>query len=418
MTAYSTQGSKLEFSKQSAFGTASSGTYDDIRPEGTPSIKTAVGEGNMPETVFINPNDVDKPIVYNRAMDDAVTVSTLIRQAATAGETSFTKDAFLAGGYVVTTNNNSTIDTYSTTTSFAAADDNFAVGQCVNVQLDDGTWVPTLIAQYNTGNAIVPAMALPSAASGTSLALNSCDTITPGDTGAITASDLLTIRAFFKAQDTGSDVVYQAQDCAVTSIADLSLEPGEKVNLEFTFGASDLSASTGAMGTNDFRDGTEHRVFNEPWCQFATSASAGGIAAAYHKLMSATFSWGVTAEQIPGMGDSACSNNVQGWMQKNAPAKLTMTLLYDEQKLDDFDGTNPDKYVGIIQPGTSEDSPAFGLFLPKAHITSVTHEPWTENEHRVTIEMTPQPAGLDSATGNTQGNQPWYFCIAADSTDA
>ena len=418
MTAYSTQGSKIEFAKQSVFGTASVGTYDDIKIEGTPSALTPVGDQVTPETLSINPNDVDKPIVFYKAKDNAFTVGTLIRQAATAGETSFIRDLFLSGGYVVVSEDNM-VTTGTPVVGELEVDDSgdYAAGYAVNVELANGTWVPTLIADV-TSKILTPCMDLPKLPATVGGALNACDCITPGDTGQITDTDLLTLKAYIKAQDGGNDVVIQGIDCVVTSMSDLTLNPGEKVVIEATMGSSELTATTGTLGVNDFRDGEEHRIFNEPWCQFAASNAAGGITAAYHRLMSATFSWGITAEQIAGFGDGGCVNNIQGWMQKNAPAKLTMTMLYDEQKLEDFDGTNPDKYVGIIQPGTSENSPAFALFLPNAHITSVSSEPWTNNEHRVTVEMTPQPAGLDGATGNTQGNQPWYFCVAADSTDA
>jgi hypothetical protein len=426
MTAYSTQGSKVESAKQTAYGSASGATYDDWRLEGAPSFKIPVGEPTVPETVFINPNDVEKPIIIKKPMEDAVKLTTLIRQAAVAGENSMIKDAFLSGGYDINTGVNTTVNDAAATVAAIdlTAVTNLDAGWAINMYITSkGLWYPTLINNIAT-NTVTPQMELIAAPADTA-PVNAMDCIIPGDTGQITVTDLLTIRAFLKAQDGGNDVVWEAIDCGVSSVDDITLNPGEPVSIGFNFGASDVSESTGTMGNNDFRDSTFHVPFNNPICQFATASSSGAITAAYHNLMSATISLGVTSEPITGFGSaSTISNNTQGRMQKNAPAKLTVTMLYDEQKLDEFVtettvGTdNPDRYVGIIQPGASEDDPAFAFWMPKAHMTLVSSEPWTENEHRVTLEFTPKPAGMDSDTGNQDGNQPWYLAIAADSTDA
>ena len=151
--------------------------------------------------------------------------------------------------------------------------------------------------------------------------------------------------------------------------------------------------------------------------QFANANASGGIASTTAKFLTATFSWGVTLEQIAGMGDSTCINNIQGWIQKVAPPVLTLEMLYDSDKLDDFDGTNPNKYIGIIQKGASATAPAIGLFMPNAYqIEKPETDHWGNNEHRVTVKYAGRPAGYDSETSEgDQGNQTFYFAIADQS---
>jgi hypothetical protein len=166
-----------------------------------------------------------------------------------------------------------------------------------------------------------------------------------------------------------------------------------------------------ALPANSFQDREGGvRLVHEPLAQFAAASASGGITAAYHKLISATFTFGITAEQIAGFGDTACKNNIQGWMQKTEPCKLTLTMLYDSTKLDDFDGSNGSKYVGIVQPGAAETDCAWSLVLPNAHIMEAPEaEYYGNNEHRVTVSYTGRPAGYESSTTNVTANQPWYF---------
>ena len=416
MTAYTTQGSKVEFAKQDEFGTAQDTGFKDIRVEGEPTMKTPVGMGNRPNTLFSNENEQEKPVVIKQAVDDGATIASLIRQPASAGGDSWLKQMFEAGGYTVVSVDDTTVDDAGATASVfdvatvGAYDAGYGCYINANYQ-----WLPALIASVSSSE-LTLAMALPAAPSN-GAAVNKALTITPGAMGQITATDLLTIRGHVKAQNDSNEVQIIGQDGALTSLADLSLEPNEKVTIEATFGFSDVSEGDSAgPGANDFADvETGVRLFHQPYAQFASANAAGGISASYHKLISATFKWGVTAEQIVGFGDEDCKNNTQGWMKKVEPCELTLTMLYDEQKLDDFvspESGNASKYVAIIQPGANERDAGWGLFLPNAHQMSEPEaEFWGNNEHRITVKYTGRPAGYDSATTNVQANQPWYFVI-------
>jgi hypothetical protein len=414
MTA-STQGSKVSWATQAAFGTAQTTGFKDVKIEGNPGVNHApVGEGIVPQSLYADPNQKEKPIINKKAYSEAMTIPSLIRQPASAGTASWMKALFDSGGYVVV----SVDDTVTTGTpavgSFdASAIGAYAAGYGVNVELADGTWVPTLIADV-TGSTITPVMDLPSAPASVGGALNKCLCITPGNTGSLAATKLLTLKAYIKAQDGGNDEIIVLQDGALTALGDLVLEPDQTVILEATIGGSDLDGSTGSLGTNDFSDGDNHRILHMPWAQFATADSNGGITAAYHKINKATFTWGITQVQLTGFGDATCKNNIQAYMQKVEPNKLVIEMNYDSQKLDDFTTiTNPSKYVGIIQPGAAEADAAFALILPNAHqVEAPTIAPWDGDTHIVTVAYTGNPAGLGGATGDSQANQPFYFLIA------
>jgi hypothetical protein len=415
MTAASTQGSKISYAKQSAFGTPQTTGFKDIRVEGEPTAGTPVGEGNIPNTVFADPNQNDKPIIIKKAMESAFTIGSLLRQPASVGGVSWAQAMFESGGYTTLLDSvGSTVDTGSTAGSIIAASDNFEVGEIVLVELDNGEFVHVLIAAYSAGT-ITPAMDLPSIPS-VGNTITKVLTVTPGNTGSVAGSDLLTVKATIKAQDGGSDEIIVGQDVGLMSLADLNLEPGETVVLEATLGASDLSGSTGALGSNDFADSELHTLFNEPYFQFAAASASGGISAAYNKIMSATFTWNVTCEQTRGLGDPTCKNNIQGYMQTVEPCKLVVEMLYDSDKLDDFaPSTNASKYIGIIQPAASALHPSFSLFIPNAHqVEAPKQEAWTNTEHRVTVTYTGRPAGFNSTTtADQQGNQAFYFGLAS-----
>jgi len=417
-TAESTQGSKFSASKQDTFGTPQTTGFLDPRLEGEPSVGPVVGTPNIPDEIFTDPNKVSKAIITKEALDDAFTITSILRQPTTAGTNSWAKNLFEAGGYSVSDGGaNTTIDTGPTLTAIPMVADNFVAGECMNIELDNGQYFVALVASV-TASVATLAMGLPSAASAGN-AINKCITVTPGNTGEVAADNLLTIKATVKAQDGGSDVVYIGQDCALTSLADLVLEPGSFITLEATFGATDLDYATGTLGTNAFQDSDQVTQFNDPYFMFADANAAGAIAYACANIMSLTWTWNITTEQIPGFGCTLSKNNVQSWMQKVEPNMLAITMLYDSNKLDEFTtSTNVSKFIGIVQPGSSALAPGCGLYLPNAHqVEQPQIDPWTENEHRIVVPYTGNPAGFGSTTtADAQGNQPFYFGVADTSS--
>jgi hypothetical protein len=257
-------------------------------------------------------------------------------------------------------------------------------------------------------------MDLPSAPAASGGALNKCFCVSPGAAQQVTAAKLLTQKLIVRAQDGGNDVTVTAQDMSATKLADLSLESGGKVVLEWTFGCSDAVDGTGTLGTNAFADkeGGVKR-FNDPLLQFATADAAGGITAAYKKMFSATISWGVTTEFVMAYGDTTSVNDLCAWMQVYAPPKVTLDFLYESDPLTLWDGANTARHIGIIQPGAAELDAAWAFVMPNSFIVDKPDGSYYgNNEHRVKVAYTGRPAGYDGTTSASQGNQPWYYLQA------
>jgi hypothetical protein len=410
MTAYSTQGKRLATNPQIAFGTPQLATLD-VRPEGEFTVKSPSKTGVVPQTIHADVNETEKPITLQRAVDDAVQVKALVRQALAPGSDSFLKKAYESGGMSVVSGNDTTITTYTDTSSFVATDDNFGVGYGVVVELDNGQWVPTLIKDYSAGT-ITPAMALPSASSTTN-ALNKCLTITPGDSAEITASKLLTFKEYTKAN--GKSI--QWQDCAVTSYDEVVMTPGEVVLFGFTFGSSKFTEGTDGLGSNTFGDATAALRFNSPYFEFANANANAAIASTLGKLITATFSVRNTAMQIPATGDTTSVNDICGWIKKQdtTQAYLTIEQLFTQTEFDAWNGSNTSKHIAITQPGNSETDPSFSIVLPNAHQVGEPEFDQTGDMYRVNSTYVAKPSGFSGTTSSDQGNQPWHLLLGEKS---
>lgn len=414
-TANSTQGKILGLGVQSAFGTPQT-TVLDVRSEGEWTVKDPVETGVVPATVHADVNETEKPITLQRAMDDAVNFKTMVRQASTAGADSVLASCYQAGGMDVDFGDSTTIATYTDTSNFTATSDNFGVGLGMNVELDNGQYVPTLISDYTTGD-IDTAMALPSAASNGN-ALNKCVTVTPNDSQQILGSKLLTFIEETKMDVSGSVKTIQWQDCGATSFDEVTMTLGEPTLFGFTFGGSKFTeGSVASLPDNDFKDSTAALRFNNPYFQFA-DASTSSIASTLGTLISSTFSVKNTAVQIPSAGDANAVNDICGWMKSTdtTQAYLTIEQLWTQDQYDAWNGTNDSKYIGIIQPGTSASDPSWAIIMPNAHQVTEPTIDKTGEMYRVTSSYVGRPAGYNGSGSDDQGNQPWYLLFGEQSS--
>lgn len=406
--ATSTQGSKISYAVQTAFNTPNTTGMKDLRLEGEPDVETPTQEGDGPDNIDANPFENEKPITESQPSDTGMKFTTLIRQAETAGEDSALVTAFKAGGCSVVSGTNTTVAAGATQSIVSVADaTGLEAGMGVNVELDNGAWFPTLIADVS-GNDIIPAMALPSAISeGNSV--NKCFVITPNNMQSVPADQLLTLLHADKSGQT------QNQDCALTAIGDLNFNPGEKKMIELTFGTSDKSlVDTPMTGTNDFKDGLAALRVHDPFCQFTNTPATwtAALTAAYQKTLSMSVALNLTCVQVGSFGDANCKNNMQDWIQVGEPPAITVEMLYDSTKLTDFDGLNTSKYMSCVMAGRSATDPSIGFYAPNAHqMEPPEKEGYTNAQHQVTVKYTSNPAGIAGTTSSDQGNQPWYLLI-------
>jgi hypothetical protein len=412
MAAETTQGSKIQIGAQTGFGVPQS-TLADVRSEETFTVKDPVDTMVPVNSVTGNPYDIEKSVNIQRPVMDAAVVNPLVRQAATAGQDSTIAKLFKAGGWDVAAGTDTTVGTYTSETAITATADNFDAGQGVVVELDDGSYFPALISSATAG-AYTFAMGLPSASSADN-AMNKCFTITPAATGEITATDLLTAKAFFK---DSSGRTIQWQDCAAVSVGDLDLAIGETIKFSFTLGGSKYTMGTGQPTANTFVDGDSSVVFANPVFQFADASAAGAIAHNDEKLFGATISFAVKAEQINATGDSTAVNDMCSWMKIAEPNSVQMSIdfLYDANKITDFNGTNTSKYIAITVPSTSATEPCFSVIMPNGHQVEAPTIAADGNEYRVTAKYAGRPAGYSSTTEESdEENQTLYILIGDQS---
>jgi hypothetical protein len=415
--ANSTQGSKLEIAPQTAFGSVGS-SYGGIRVEGAMSPMNPGDASVQPDSRFADEHQKEKPVTFEAATEDGLTLRTLVRQPTSAGGVTTHSRLFGATGFTEVSGDDTTTAGTPTAAAIDLTDDNFGVGYGVNIETPNYGFIPTVISTYTSGGSpsMVPVMALPEAPAAAAK-VNKCRTYTPGQMDQVAGNKLVTLKQTLRAEDSGNVTVPLGQDGGVMSWADLTFTPGELLTMECTMGFSDVDISTTAsIGTDTFLDQeTGVRAIHEPLCQFAdTPASfATAISAAYHKLISMTFSWGVTLKQLIAMGDVATVvNNICGYMMVYGEPMITLDLYYNHTKWADWDDTNTSKYVSIIQPGAAETDAAWALVAPRCHIFE--KPTWTNDneEHRMQVKMFPKPAGMDGSTSASQGNQPYYWLEA------
>jgi hypothetical protein len=173
------------------------------------------------------------------------------------------------------------------------------------------------------------------------------------------------------------------------------------------------------MPANSFRDGEGMKPVDQMWVQFADANASGAIATATTKILEATVSFGGVTVPIRGIGDAECINNLQGNNQNPGPFVFTLKFLYESARITDWEGTNTDKYIGLVQPSNNMTQAPWAFITPNCHIM----EPpvWTpygdENMQIVDIKYKANPAGYNSESlESDKANQPIYFGIGTKSS--
>jgi hypothetical protein len=391
-------------------------TLVDVRAEGEITIGNAEEQGVIPQTVFADGHRQEKPVKFGEAQTEAVVVSTLIRMAASAGGEPFSIEAFRAGGYdIATPEPDDTIATYASVTSYTTTTGTTtAAGKFRTIELSNGEFFPVLMVADGAAGAITPLYALPSATEA-GKAIKKTWTISPGQQGPIASGSMLGFRYTNRAYTPDSVII--AAPAWLASVGDLVFEPGTLPTLTFTFGASDVSevaAPVLSLATaNNFADAEPVKVSDKAYLIIADADGTGSIALSTQCFMKATIVFGVKAEPIPGLGCATAINGVQGAVTIYEPASLELEILWDQDKADEWNGTNVSKCVGIIQPSTSADVPAWAFVMPNAHLMERPDQDKSGSTIKMTLKYTPNPAGLASTTAiGSSLNSIWYFGIS------
>lgn len=411
-TAYATKGQRFAFTVQTAMETLNTTSPKDVFCDGEIKVESAQSDSITPDIAYVDSNETAKPVIFSQAVEDALSCSCHIRMAAAAAGTPFLVSAFESGGYTVATPSaDSTIATYTSVTSFTTTDSaTDAAGEFRTIQLSDGRFVPMLFSADGAAGAITPLHALP-AATEAGKAIKKTWTITPGQPGPVPANKFLS--GFYADKANPADRIKALKGMFLSSVGDIVIEPGTLPKLDLTFGAADIAESTTTvlMSTaNDFADAIPIKITDSTLVFFANYSASGAIAGAYQKLIKATIKLNKTAKIIPGMGGADCVNNMQGAMTENGIAEIVLEMLWDADKITDWEGTNTDKMISIIQPSSAVTIPAWNFTVPKAHVKMKPEVDKSGNVIKMNVTYSPNPPAMASVTTvNAQQNQPWYF---------
>lgn len=410
------KGAILQSVNESTYGVDPGSGYYDMRIDGEPEITGQFTKFLQPETLQANPNETEKPVLVDVGVEGAIKLRHGITRAASAGSDAGLVNEFKSGGWVEDSGSDTTVDTATSQTSIVLAAAEGAAGRMSVVELDDGRYWPALVSSVS-GATVTFACGLPSV-TGVGNAFNQCHTLTPGALGVSAVS--MTKRHITKAKNSTNNVMGVFTGVALSEIGTLEIEPGTIPYLDLTYNVANhyVENLAGGLPANSFLDGPGKKPIDGTWVQFANANASGAIATATVKLLSASINMGGTTVQIPGIGDAECINNTQGNRQDLGMYDATLKFLYPADRITDWEGTNPSKYIGIVQPSLNTTQPPFAFIWPNAHISE---DPvWTtsgdDNMHIVEIKYKGNPAGYNSETlESDQGNQPFYFGLGTES---
>jgi hypothetical protein len=424
-TAYSTKGKTIGIAVQADLVTPNTSTVT-VRTEDNVTIPTeeflSEPQKNMGRA---NAYDVaDQPIIYEAVRENAISLPVAVRRSP---DTTTPTIPTLAesGGCNVDVNDDDTITAYTDTTDWdlttgLGADKN---GQAILVELDNGLYWPTLLADYtHSTTTCTPGMALPSASSATN-ATKRMYTITP-NTGQVDNSKLLTFIAQTRGKyTTAPDLTWQLAGCALGTFGEIKIEPGGEVIITPTFHVADVDKKADTLTAESFTKDTTYRQRNYGnfRFEFADANTSGAIASAHMELLSATFLPNHITAAIPGEGSVDVLNSIQGYMAKmDEHPTVTLELLMDKVYWETFDDSpgQTNKYISFIWPTTSLTTPASGIWIPNAYLSAPpVAEPHASDYIKCTLVYTASSSEYGSTrTNNSTGMAPWYMAIHGQSS--
>ena len=379
------QGGQFAVRPETALGT-SAASWEDIYMEEMPQIPTTTMKliANSIKG-YRNPLSVGPPVAVDMAADSAFRLKTRIRRVVTNADAPILTYLMESMGWKEYASSASTVEAGATATSFTAvAIGQITVGKAIMVQLSiDGTTVywPCLVAGV-AGDTITPSIALPIAPA-EGAAIIPMDTYSPTS---LTAQQVPTTKTLqFKLNswryfdDALGDGAIVLTGCAGSDLGAIELGAvGTVPMLDFGFHVSNASQLADDIDADAFTDRDEFLVINDLFSfAFAGTNSGSGIGTLVNKsITKVTINPGAKTIPVKAQGDRNSLGGNQAFVMQNEPATIaieahgTGDAAFDNEIFDQLAGTNDTKYIHCIQPTTSLDSPAFGIWLPCCRIAA------------------------------------------------
>lgn len=428
MAAQVSQGSTAGYEVESALG-VNTGTFSDFRwgaDSMTGPSQTRTGIAN-PNIGHRNANDQsDKPIFIEAHQPDSLPFTTYIRRSASANTNPPLAEWLGSAGWQVSKTTVSSVASYVSTTQFDLADTGDAYGlpgNAILTKIDDATsdldnfYYLSLIAAKST-DTVTLGMALPAATSNAE-PIEVVSTMTPYSRVVPATSTLSFIRNLRATHTSGEDLAMEYEGCALSSLGEMTLEPNMAPELSWTFHVSRVNQDSVAIADEVFVDSEKFGIVTHDMrVEYGTSVDAGGIARGDVTFISAVINWGPSCTPRPGFGGGTLAG-IQGYKQDSAPPSITLTADFSKSYWDDMEGTNPSRYIGLVQPTSDLATPAFGIWMPKCHLDSESTVVLntTDNLITATVKYIGSVADYNSETDNDDlGAAPIYFAVSGASS--
>lgn len=410
-TAYGTQGQTLAVDTESTLGTAAGSAVDIRFDELTFPTATEQSVENRPRGRENWADNQDKPINFEGVQEDAISVTTKCRVSTTNTDpmTFFATMGGMGTDDFADTTCTITSGTIDTVGNIARP------GRAMLCELDDGRYFPVLGAETESAGAVDITMNPPD----DSAALSNCyemTTIYPKQVELSTYGNFLwNTRGI---HTTAPDLAYQAAGCALSSIGTISLEPNMPLSYQFGFHAGDVDQKSDTMDNESLAFGENVPIINDDF-QFgfasAPSDDNWSLSNSCANLIKADIDLNHGAIVVPATGCTSTLNGIQGYYAQPGVPRITIEMLMDKARWDDWEGTNADKYIHFVQPtstvGTSP-VPAFGFWFPRCYLVENPVMISDGDFYRMTLVYEAYSAGFESTTtNNSQGMAPWYYAV-------
>jgi hypothetical protein len=424
MTTYSTRGFQLAIQAESALGTATGSAYE-LRTVERPEMKAEAYQMFPQPNKHLHYADIqDKPVLYEKDIDAALKFKYYNRCPLTATlgndqspiisllESHGLTKTFLPASTTLATY----VDTNSWTLTSGYGSDTQMLAHIVRLGgANTGMFWPSLAGTYvHSTTAVEASMGLPSAAA----ALNTVErmaTFTPSPRQVPTTKTLSLTYRDRAIHTTAPDYGLILSGCAVTAIDDIVIEPGKPITFGLTLHAAKVVRDNLAMAAEVYADTTTLQIVNSATNEFgfATASEADpntALANATAILQKMTIKLGTKVTPILGEGSITCVNGIQGYLMDYDPdaCEIIIEGLFDKDRIDDAEGTNPHKYIHFVQGGSAITVPMFAFWAPKCQLKSIPEKVNEGEYYRMKMVYRPNCALYGSGRLNASaGMAPW-----------
>ncbi len=414
-------GGTLEIGVETALGSGSAAYVDQRSSDTSPTLPTGTRQGkDVPHVNREHFATRDGQITYEQGQEGALTLPMFVSRATATGTGLPQCMTMLESmGCDVVTTTGTTLAGYTDTGAFSlvanAATD---VGNAGLLGLTDGTLYPCLPSAFSGGD-VTPSMDIPSG-SDAGEEWGIMHTAIPR-VRQVPTTKTVAARSTSYYQHTANESAFTFTGVAGSEVADVVFEPLMPVEMAFTAHAADIAGPTDrTIAAEVFQDSSKFAIVDgDSPLHFNFADFADPITSNSREcLLKATWTPGISVTPIPGIGCSASLNGWQGFLAAYTGSKITLEMLMDKTKWSDYEGSNTEKYIAIVQPSTSVAATAFGLWMPKCRIYGApTTELYSEDTLKVTVTYEPTVSEYGSDTGaDSRGMAPWYFAISGEAT--